>query len=229
MKVFADIPFKLDVDALLKTNRLKKGTDLEAEFENLVDMVKKTGKPKVLFKECFIDKKGTDTVSIDGTIFKSHVLRKNLDKVERVFAYVVTCGKEVDEIKIPQGDFLKAYWLDTIKQSLLDFSRRYLDDYLLQKYNIEKTASMQPGSGDISLWPIEQQKELFSLFGDVEKLIGVSLTDSFLMFPIKSISGIIFPTRIDFKSCQLCYRKKCPRRILPFNKDLWKSMKQDEA
>ena len=97
------------------------------------------------------------------------------------------------------------------------------------EYNINKTASMQPGSGDISVWPIEQQKELFQLFGDVEKFIGVRLTESFLMFPVKSISGIIFPTEIDFKSCELCYRKKCPRRRLPFNKDLWQSMQQDKA
>ena len=224
MNVLADIPFKLDINDLLKQNHIKEGSDYAVEFQNLVDMAEKTGKPKVLFKECFINKKGIDTVSIDRIAFRSHVLRKNLDSIERVFAYVVTCGKEVDGIEIPQGDFLREYWLDTIKQELLDFSRKYLDDYLSQQYNIEETASMQPGSGDISVWPIEQQKELFSLFGDVEKLIGVRLTDSFLMLPVKSISGIIFPSRIDFKSCQLCYRKKCSRRKTPFNKDLWKSM-----
>ncbi|MCD4722182.1 MAG: hypothetical protein K8S13_20320 [Desulfobacula sp.] len=229
MKVLADIPFKLDLNDLLKQNRIKEETDHAVEFQSLFDMAEKAGKPKALFKECFIDKKGTDTVSIDGTAFKSHVLRKNLDSIERVFAYVVTCGKEVDTIEIFQGNFLKEYWLDTIKQSLLDFSKKYLEEHLFQKYNINKTASMQPGSGDISVWPIEQQKELFSLFGDVEKFIGVRLTESFLMFPVKSISGIIFPTQVDFKSCELCYRKKCPRRRLPFNKDLWKSMQQDEA
>ena len=229
MQVLADIPFKLDINDLLKQNHIKEGTDHAVEFQTLVDMAEKTGKPKVLFKECFIDKKGTDTVSIDGVIFKSHVLRKNLDSIERIFAYIATCGKEIDTIEIPQGNFLEEYWLDTIKQALLDFSRKYLEEHLSQKYNIKKTASMQPGSGDISIWPIEQQKELFSLFGDVEKFIGVRLTESFLMFPVKSISGIIFPTDIDFKSCELCYRKKCPRRRLPFNKDLWQSMQQDEA
>ena len=102
----------------------------------------------------------------------------NLDQVERVFAYVVTCGKEVDEIKIPQDDFLKGFWLDTIKATLLGVSGRHLSELLDQKYKLMKTADMSPGAGDVTVWPIEQQRELFALFGDVENLIGVRLTPS---------------------------------------------------
>jgi len=229
MKVLTDIPFELDVDALLKKNHVEEDTDDAIEFQSLVDTVGKIGKPKVLYKECFIDEKGTDTISIGDTTFRSHVLRKKLDTVERVFAYIATCGREVDGIELPKGDFLKKYWLDTIKQTLLGFSRGYLNEHLSQKYRIGKTASMQPGSGDTTVWPIEQQKELFSIFGDVESLIGVRLTDSFLMLPNKSVSGIIFPTEIDFKSCQLCHRENCQGRSAPFDKDLWESMQHDEA
>ena len=71
------------------------------------------------------------------------------------------------------------------------------------------------------VWPIEQQGELLSLFGDVKKLIGVELTDSFLMIPKKSISGVIFPTEIDFRSCQVCHRENCPSRSAPFDEILW--------
>jgi len=150
MKVLDDIPFKLDIKELLKQNHIEKGADYALKFQNLVDIAGKTGKPKAIFKECFVEKTTTDTVLIGGIAFKSHVLKKNLNTVERIFAYVVTCGAEVDTIKIPQGDFLEEYWLDTIKQALLDFSRKYLEEHISQKYNITKTASMQPGSGDIS-------------------------------------------------------------------------------
>jgi len=34
-----------------------------------------------------------DSVIIGGVLFKSKVLRKHLDKVERVFPYVVTIGE----------------------------------------------------------------------------------------------------------------------------------------
>jgi hypothetical protein len=83
---------------------------------------------------------------------------------------------------------------------------------------------MNPGSGDANVWPIEQQKELFSLFGDVENLIGVRLTDSFLMVPNKSVSGICFPTEINFQSCQLCHRMNCNGRKAPFDRKLWESV-----
>jgi hypothetical protein len=77
---------------------------------------------------------------------------------------------------------------------------------------------MNPGS--LENWPISEQKPLFSLFGDVEKLIGVRLSDSFLMFPIKSVSGIYFPTESSFASCQLCPREKCPNRRAKYDPEL---------
>ena len=57
-----------------------------------------------------------------------------------------------------------------------------------------------------------QQRQLFQLLGDVESSIGVRLTDSFLMIPNKTVSGILFPTEVPFYSCQLCTREACPRR-----------------
>jgi cobalamin-dependent methionine synthase I len=37
-----------------------------------------------------------------------------------------------------------------------------------------------------------EQKKLFALFGDVEGDIGVKLSDSNIMYPGKSVSGIYF-------------------------------------
>ena len=69
-------------------------------------------------------------------------------------------------------------------------------------------------------WPITQQKELFSLFGDVEELIGVTLTESCLMVPLKSSSGIYFPTEVTFETCQLCPREVCESRRAPYDRAL---------
>jgi len=40
----------------------------------------------------------------------------------------------------------------------------------------------------------------------------VILTESFLMMPRKSSSGIFFPTETPFFACQLCPREGCPAR-----------------
>ena len=79
---------------------------------------------------------------------------------------------------------------------------------------------MAPGSGTTDVWPITQQKELFSIFGNVEDLIGVRLTDKYLMIPIKSVSGILFQTETTFETCQLCPREACIGRRAKYDPDL---------
>ena len=86
---------------------------------------------------------------------------------------------------------------------------------------------MAPGSGAADVWPITQQKELFSIFGNVEDLIGVKLTDKYLMIPIKSVSGIFFQTETTFVTCQLCPREACIRRRAPYDPELVKKYRAD--
>jgi predicted transcriptional regulator len=69
---------------------------------------------------------------------------------------------------------------------------------------------MSPGS--LKDWPIEEQRALFAILGDVEGSIGVRLSESLVMIPSKSLSGIYFPTEVPFYSCQLCPRERCPSR-----------------
>ena len=187
-------------------------------------MAKLHGNPKAMYAECFIEAKGDDTVRIEGITFTSRTLRRSLDTVERVFPFVVTCGHEIDEAIPVKGDFLREFWRDTVKESLLMSAHKYLCDYLHRKFRLSKTATMSPGSGDVTVWPIEQQKELFALLGDVHGHIGVRLTDSCLMVPNKTVSGVRFPTEKDFRTCQVCHREQCPSRSAPFDKDVWASM-----
>ena len=79
---------------------------------------------------------------------------------------------------------------------------------------------MNPGS--LEDWPIQQQTQVFELLGDPLRDVGVRLTDSFLMVPIKSVSGIRYPTETSFESCQLCPREKCTGRRAPYDPELWR-------
>ena len=224
MTVLDDIPFVLDSNRLMKQAHVVPGSDDAATFEHLIEKARHVAKPKAVFRECYIDDRGEETVTIDGVTFTSHALRANLDEPERVFAYVATCGSEVDGIETPDGDFLAPFWLDTIKSSLLSHARAHLKAFLDRQYALGKTAGMNPGAGDATVWPIQQQRELFILLGDVEGAIGVELTDSFLMRPNKTVSGLFFATEKDFQSCQLCHRDPCPGRRAPFDQALWDSI-----
>jgi len=153
--------------------------------------------------------------------FVSKVLRANLDEVERVFPYVATCGRELDSIPMANDDIFGQFCRDTIKEMALVAAISHLVTHLKEAYVLETLVSMNPGSGDINVWPIEQQKNLFAFFGDVQESIGVALTDSCLMVPNKSVSGLLYPSEDGFQSCQLCHRQKCPNRRAPFDPHLW--------
>jgi uncharacterized protein YfkK (UPF0435 family) len=219
-----DIPFNLNSDYLSEMVHIESGTNLSKEFEELVSAVQEIGKPKALYEVCFIDNKDTDSVTIGDVTFTSLALRKNLDSVNRVFPYIATCGTEVDEIAIENDDLEKKVWLYYIKLNLLQTNIQYLIEQIKQRYKVSDLSTMNPGSGDASVWPVEQLKDLFSLFSDVESLTGVRLTESLVMVPDMSVTGILFTSKTSFQSCQLCHRAKCPIRRAPFSKELWESI-----
>jgi hypothetical protein len=226
MEVLDNIPVGLDLEKVLRELNLRRVSKSTTEsVQELIEMVCPVARPKAFYKISYVDNKNEDSLDIDGARFTSRVLRINLDKVERVFPYVATCGREVDEITVPSHDLMKNYYLDVVKEMILDSAVGYLKNYLTRTYALGQISEMSPGS--LASWPITQQKELFSILGDVKALIGVELTESCLMIPIKSVSGIYFPTDIRFESCQLCSREGCRERRAPYDPDLAKKYSQE--
>jgi len=216
MEVLDNIPVDLDQQAVLQELRLRKRSmSIEKTVQELLELVRPIARPKALYQVAYVDSKSEDSVRIGGVEFTSRVLRINLDKVERAFPYVATCGTELDQIAVPSSDLLRYYCLDAIKVMILRTARSYLKDYLARTYALGQISAMSPGR--LEDWPITQQELLFSILGDVENLIGVRLTDTFLMLPLKSLSGIYFPTEVTFESCQLCPRAVCSGRRAPYD------------
>ncbi|MCJ7660831.1 MAG: hypothetical protein MUO67_16900 [Anaerolineales bacterium] len=219
-----DIPFELNIEALQKELKLKPGTEDSKSFDELAGLAQEISKPKFLYKSSFIDEKNTESITLEGVTFTSPAMRLNLDSIGRVFPYIATCGTEVEEIGSASDDILRNYWLNAIKLNLLEISIDVLMAQIDSRYKFSKLSSMNPGSGDATVWPIEQQVELFSIFGDVEAQIGVRLNSSFMMVPEMSVSGIFFPTETSFQNCQLCQREICDHRRAAFDQQLWDSV-----
>ena len=224
MVSLTEIPFDLSATLLLEQFGLQPSIDRAQELEGFVEKVRKIGKPKALYKVSFIEEKGEDTVKFDGVTFTSRALRKNLDKIERVFPFVVTGGAEIDDIETGQGDSEKAEWLGYIKGAIVMASIEFLTEHIAKMYGVSRVSFMGPGQGDPPIWPYEQLRELYSICGDVEGLIGVRLTESLLMTPSASAAAILFPTEVDFQGCQLCQSETCSHRLAPFDKRLWESI-----
>jgi hypothetical protein len=217
MTILDNIQIKLDFEAVHRRLHLKRDNDLKA-LQDLVAIAQVLVEPKVLYKVCYIEEKLVEGVIIEGLHLRSMVLRKNLDKIERVFPFVITIGSKYSERLEACSDLLEKFYLDTIGNVALNQVRIELKNHLKAEFAVEKTAFMAPGS--LPDWPIDEQKPLFKILGDVESAVGVKLTESLLMLPAKSVSGIYFPTETTFFSCQLCPRERCDSRKARYNEKL---------
>ncbi len=217
--VLDEIPLHLDRTEVFARIRMD-GTDPEAGcVYRLIDVAEGLARPKALYRPGYIQARTEDIVTIDGVAFKSRVLRVNTDPVHQVFAYLATCGTELAAWAHSLEDMLEQWWADAIMELALRQAIRFLNEQLGRVVPIGKTSVMNPGS--LADWPIQQQRPLFDLIGAAADAIGVGLTDSLLMTPAKTVSGIRFATEADFVNCTLCPRKECPNRRAPYEKDLY--------
>ena len=211
------IPLNLDIEEIKRRLHTGKSGDW-SQVQTLVEEGQSLILAKAVYKVCYIESKHEDAITIEGTCLKSRVLRKNLNNVERVFPYVVTIGNRLEDTMRACTDLLKKYYLDTIANVCLTATQKYLKEHLRSRYALDRISYMSPGS--LKDWAIEEQRSLFSILGDVESSIGVRLNETLVMIPNKSLSGIYFPTKIPFYSCQLCQREDCVVRKVPYDETL---------
>jgi hypothetical protein len=212
LQILRDIPVRLDLDQIKRKLHMEQRRDCR-DLEDLVEAARPLIAGRAAFRLCYVDERHDDSVIIDRIQFTSKVLRKNLADIGRVFPFVVTIGSELEERGRGCGDLLQQFSLDVIANVALAEVRQHLQEILCARLALTGMSFMSPGS--LTDWPIEQQRQLFALLGDVQKAIGVRLTDSLLMLPSKSLSGVFFPTEVPFLSCKLCPRRNCESRKAP--------------
>jgi len=218
MRVLSDIPFELPLEDVMGELRVRLHTADAEALADLVRQAREVARPRALYVEAFVDGRDEETVRVGEVSFRSRALRRSLDGVERVFPFVATCGREMEEANpAPPDDVVTAFWWDALQVHLLESAVCHVAEDIEKRFRVGPTAMMSPGAADATVWPIEEQRPLFGLLGDVEASIGVRLTESLFMSPTKSVSGIRFATERDFRSCQVCRRPHCPRREAPFD------------
>ena len=213
--ILDNIPFEPTQAAIQLVIDTKLGKRSTEPFQGLIKEALKIAKPKAMYKVAYVSEKGEDYVKVGRQTFTSRILRQNLEDVHRVFFYIATCGRELDDWKSAKEDVLEQYYADVVNELALDAAQEQLIAHIERQYDLGEMGSMAPGS--LEDWPIREQRPLFALLGDTEEAIGVRLLDSLLMHPGKTVSGIRFPSESTFASCQLCPRGNCPSRKAPYD------------
>jgi hypothetical protein len=217
--VLDDIELHVDRPHLFERLGMDPSDGLAAELEVLVAEAERVGRPRAMYRIAGVDRRDEAQTLIDGVPFASRVLAVNLAKSHQVFPYVLTCGPELQAWSDGLGDPLAQYWAETIKELSIGCATAFFLAEVEKTFHVGASSSMNPGS--LPDWPLPQQAPLFRLLGDVTGAIGVTLSESFVMLPTKSVSGILFPTDSDFASCQLCPREECPNRRATYDPGLF--------
>lgn len=213
MEVIERLPVSLDgaeVSARLRFDPARAGFP---SLDGLIELARTLIAPRAVYDVAYVGAAGEGTVEVGGVAMASPVLRGQLDGINKVFPFIVTVGPALERAAGAQDDLLKQYYLEEMANLALEKAATRLAAAIETRFGLGPLSSLSPGS--LADWPITEQTKLFSLLGDTEKLVGVRLTDSMLMIPRKSISGIFFPSEEGFSACQLCDRERCPGRKAP--------------
>lgn len=174
-------------------------------------------KPLAMFRICSSHLVGMHLV-LDGVDMKTgKVIANYLTETSQVAAFVATAGIEYDNylhnIKA-SGDIYMEFLADAVGSEIAEAATRFLSREV-EKFATDKgmfiTLSYSPGYCG---WHVREQSQLFSLLPT--KPCGITLNDSCLMHPVKSVSGIIgLSNKPDIKvpySCDICGLETCYKR-----------------
>ena len=170
---------------------------------------------KLTYKICwgrFPVKRGGNGLDFGFLQTDSRALMKNLEGCEEVIVFAATIGLEIDRLirrytnlSPAKALFFQAIGAERI-ESLCD---TFCEE--LKAEGLQLRPRFSPGYGDL---PLELQKDIFRVL-DCPRKIGLSLNESLLMSPSKSVTAIIGigGGKIEEKNkCSACEKSDCAYR-----------------
>ncbi len=183
------------------------------ETEELFNDCVKESKGKLSYKTCyakFLLNDNNDVLSFADVEIKSGDLKKNLKGCREVIVFGATIGTGMDFLIGKYGKIspVKALMFQALgaerTESLCNEFCRYLNFC-----GIGLRPRFSPGYGDFSL---EHQKDIFRIL-DCPRKIGLTLNESLLMSPTKSVTAIAGISdecvQNSSHSCKLCSKTDC--------------------
>lgn len=160
---------------------------LEEKYEKSLEEYKKAALFKAVYRKTTVSFFGEKGIRFDFGEIESADLRKNLSGCKSAFIFAATSGSAVDRLIMRQTKISSADAMitDCIASSGIEVFCDLINDEMKEKRVLKPRYS--PGYGDVSL---SCQNEILS-FLDAYRKIGLTLTETYLMTPIKSVTAIV--------------------------------------
>lgn len=145
------------------------------------------------------------------------IICRQLRGAQKFAVFVATVGpgyfQWTDAVK-RRDDMFQAYAMDCVGSQIVESVADYMETVLqneIEPAGFKRTNRFSPGYCG---WHVSAQPALFSLFGE-SRPCGIELTETCLMLPMKSVSGIIGigpDVRYLPYTCGICDKKDCYKR-----------------
>lgn len=190
---------------------------VQALIEACIAEVTAAAVPKSIHERFPLVFSGDETFQVASLHLKSRSLQRNLAGCDEVFLFAATLGIAVDTL------IKRAALMDTAKGAVMQAAAATVIEAYCDVEN-EKLSEearseglylrprFSPGYGDLSL---VCQRDFLNLL-KAQKNIGLTVTDSGLMVPIKSVTAIIGISSTDnncrLQGCEACSKIECTYR-----------------
>lgn len=166
---------------------------LKKKVTRLKDKTRLLIKPRLHFKKHKIQTISPGVVQLESDHrLKSSKLSRTMRGSQEIVCFVGTIGKAIEkEINklMNQKRLSEAYVLDAMGSVMVEDLVEQFQSQLHKHYKAQNKAVSLPFSPGYCDWPVTEQKKLFQLMEPQQ--VGVELTDTCLMKPRKSISGVV--------------------------------------
>ena len=183
---------------------------IQASFEELDQIAKK----RIVYRIFELKVMDEERLEIEGLEIASKNLAKNMKGCTQVVMLGATLGIEVDMLmkrysvtELSRTVVLQACAAAMLEEYLNDWQKELKEEMAEQGYFLRPRFS--PGYGDFS---ILHQKDILRML-DCAKKIGLTMTDSSMLTPTKSVTAVIGLGREEVhcheEGCESCNKKDC--------------------
>ena len=156
-------------------------------YEKSLKEYKKAAVFKAVYRKTSVTFFGEKGIRFDFGEIESADLRKNLEGCSSAFIFAATSGSGVDRLILKHTKLSPSFVMvtDCIASSGIEVFCDLINDEMRKGRKLKPRYS--PGYGDVSL---TCQSDILS-FLDAYRKIGLTLTETYLMTPIKSVTAIV--------------------------------------
>lgn len=199
--VLLNMPFTIEEERVLREMRISKISGLEEMPEkNIARYIKKAIEAgyslieaKGVYRTFRVVKAASGPPGVEGSagLFFGKKIASLINECDYVSLLLTTIGSALPDraTEIQKGEPTDAYYLEHVGGWMADYLADRVDERIERecaKHGYKRTMRYSPGYGD---WTLEAQPDLLRLV-EAEK-VGVTLTDTLIMIPRKSVSAAI--------------------------------------